>query len=130
MADKLIKERLKAVREGLGINMAEASRRLELSKMGYLRYERGDREPSLQSIEFIAERFGTSVEYLTGKTDDPSPSKLVISKKADPELFDLILELRDEEGNTYDALVEILKQNKKKRCSDRGSLLLRKLKNI
>lgn len=114
MADKLIKERLKAIREGLGINMAEASRRLELSKMGYLRYERGDREPSVQSIEFIAERFGTSVEYLTGKTDDPSPSKIVFSRKTNPELFDLLLELKDEEGNTYDALVEILKKNKKK----------------
>ena len=39
MSAKLIPERLKFVRENMGITMAEASRRLNLSKIGYCRYE-------------------------------------------------------------------------------------------
>ena len=108
MAEKLIKERLIEVRKGLGINMAEAARRLELSKMGYLRYERGDREPSLQYISYMAERFGTSVEYLTGKTDDPSPNKLVVYKDEESDLFDLLMTFRDSDGKTQKAIIEMI----------------------
>lgn len=108
MADRLIRDRLISIRRRLGINMAEAARQLDLSAMGYLRYERGDRDPSLQMIEFIAERFGTSYEYLTGKTDDPSPSKIVISKDADPELFDLIMSIKETDGSTRDAIIELI----------------------
>ena len=40
MSAQLIPERLKIARENLGITMAEASRRLNLSKIGYCRYEK------------------------------------------------------------------------------------------
>ena len=108
MADRLIRERLAAVRESLGINMAEAARRLGLSSMGYLRYERGDRDPSRQIIEVIAQRFGTSVEYLTGKTDDPAPSSILISRDRDPELFDLVMSIKDCDGKKRNAVIELL----------------------
>ena len=54
MSEHLIPERLRNVREGLGITMAEASRRMNLSKIGYCRYEYGDRSPSPQTIEVFA----------------------------------------------------------------------------
>lgn len=85
-------ERLTEIRRSLGITMAEAARRLNLSKMGYSRYEHGDRTPSYQTIEFMAQRFGTSYEYLTGATDDPSPETIIISKKDNLELYELIKE--------------------------------------
>ena len=44
MENQLIPERLKMAREKLGITMAEASRRLNLSKIGYCRYVYGERE--------------------------------------------------------------------------------------
>ena len=108
MADRLIRERLVAVRESLGINMAEAARRLEMSAMGYLRYERGDRDPSMQMIEVIAQRFGTSAEYLTGMTDDPAPSSLVISRDSDPELYDLVMSIKGCDGRKRNAVIELL----------------------
>ena len=69
-----IPERLKEIREERNLSKAAAARLLNLSKMGYLRYETGDRTPSYQTIVFMAQKLGTSPEYLTGKESDLSPS--------------------------------------------------------
>lgn len=90
MSAKLIPERLKIVRENMGITMAEASRRLNLSKIGYCRYEYGERGPSQQTLEIIAQCFNTSVEYLTGLSDSPAATQIVIDKNKNPELFALV----------------------------------------
>ena len=90
MADQLIPERLKNAREKLGITMAEASRRLNLSKIGYCRYEYGERVPSPQTVEAIAICFHTSADYLTGVTDDMSPNYFVVDKNKNPDLFALV----------------------------------------
>ena len=82
--------KLKAIREQLGITKAEAARRLNMSAMGYGRYESGEREPSFQTVSFIAQQFGTSVEYLYGKTETSNPSSVTISAEQNPELFELI----------------------------------------
>ena len=49
--DVFVPERLILIREKLGISKAEAARRVGLSKMGYGRYESGERIPSVQTIE-------------------------------------------------------------------------------
>ncbi len=90
MEKAVISERLQSVRENLGINKAEAAKRLGLSNIGYCRYEYGERTPSLQMLALIAQRLNTSVEYLTGETDDISPNTIVVSKAEQPALFELV----------------------------------------
>ena len=90
MSAQLIPERLKTARENMGITMAEASRRLNLSKIGYCRYEYGERVPSPQTVEVIAQCFHTSVDYLTGLSDNPEPTQIVIEKEKNPDLFSLV----------------------------------------
>ena len=90
MSEKTTAERITAARENLGISKAEAARRLNLSKIGYCRYEYGDRVPSPQTLEVIARVFGTSVAYLSGESEDMSPDFIMINKKENPELFELI----------------------------------------
>lgn len=90
MSQNLIPERLKKAREQQGITMAEASRRLKLSKIGYCRYEYGERAPSPQIIEVIAQCFHTSVDYLIGFSDDPNPNQIKISQEGEPELFEIV----------------------------------------
>lgn len=105
MSEHLIPERLRNVREGLGITMAEASRRMNLSKIGYCRYEYGDRSPSPQTIEVIAKALCTSVDYLIGLTDDPSADTITIDKKSDPVLFELVSNITSKE-DTIKRLLE------------------------
>ena len=90
MATQLLPSRLKVARENLGITMAEASRRLNLSKIGYCRYEYGERVPSPQTIKVIAQCFNTSVDYLVGLSDDPTPTQIYVDKNQNPKLFKLI----------------------------------------
>ncbi|MBR3244915.1 MAG: helix-turn-helix transcriptional regulator [Parasporobacterium sp.] len=83
-------ERLMLIREQLGISKAEAARILNMSAMGYGRYESGEREPSFQTVSFIAQQLGTSVKYLYGETENADPSSVTVSAEKDPELFDMI----------------------------------------
>lgn len=92
-----IPERLVSLRQTLGINKAEAARRLNISAMGYGRYENGEREPSYQTVAFIAQTFNTSIEYLYGETDDPDAAILTISSKEEPELFELVQSIRNDQ---------------------------------
>lgn len=86
---KFYNERLIQVRESLGINKAEAARRLNMSAMGYGRYENGERIPSFQTVCFIAETFGTSADFLYGETDDAASKTITISASENPEMFQL-----------------------------------------
>ena len=93
--------RLKIIRESLGINKAEASRRLNLTAMGYGRYENGDRVPSYQTICYMAQIFGTSVSYLCGETEDPAATEILVSRQTTPVLFDLVKELSSENSSMH-----------------------------
>lgn len=91
-----IPERLISLRQSMGINKAEAARRLNMSAMGYGRYENGEREPSYQTVAFIAQTFNTSVDYLYGNTDDKNAEVLTISSKEEPDLFLLVQAARSD----------------------------------
>ena len=43
----------------------------------------------------MAQKLGTSPEYLTGEDDAPAPQEYIISKTDDPELFALIQDMVD-----------------------------------
>ena len=116
MLENTIANRIIAARENLGITKAEASRRLNLSKIGYCRYEYGERTPSLQTLEVIAQCFNTSVAYLTGETDDIEPDKIVIDKKTNPEIFELVNSLSHCDNNAVKRIAKyasaIIKESK------------------
>jgi len=83
-------ERLIQIRESLGINKAEAARRLNMSAMGYGRYESGERKPSFQTVSFIADTFGTTTDFLYGNTDDSKSKTITVSENESPEVFQLV----------------------------------------
>lgn len=86
----LDKERLKECRLQLGITKQEAARRIQISQPAYLRYEAGSRNPSIQIISKMAEVFSTSTDYLTGKSADSTPNRLIIERSESPSLFFLV----------------------------------------
>lgn len=107
-----IPERLKSVRENLGITKAEAARRLNMSAMGYGRYENGDRTPSFQTISFMAQKLGTSVEYLCGETDTTKALDLIITSET-PELYYIVDTLQNESSENLRRVLEYVKELQK-----------------
>lgn len=113
MAEQILAERIRMAREKMGITMTEAARRLNLSKIGYCRYEYGDRTPSLQTIELIAQCFETSVDYLLGKTSDLAPDYIVIRKDKNPELFEMIKNISVQDNSMQKRLLEYYRKIEK-----------------
>ena len=101
----LIPERLKSAREQLSLSKAEASRRIGLTAASYVRYESGDRCPSPQVIQSIAERLETSVDFLSGKTDDISPNIISIQKDDAPILFEFVKNIQNADFSTLQRLL-------------------------
>jgi transcriptional regulator with XRE-family HTH domain len=98
-------ERLEAARKKLGLTRAEAARLLNMSAMGYGRYERGERTPSFQTAQFIAEKFGVSYEYLSGAKKTSTPDRIVVTKKEDPDLFALLKGLKAADEKSFNKVI-------------------------
>ena len=73
-----------AVRETLNINKAEAARRLNISAMAYGRYEKGEREPSYQTVCFIANAFHCNIDFLYGLSDRMDADYIIVSRNEYP----------------------------------------------
>ena len=104
-------KRLIECREKKGITKMEAAKRMNLSQPAYVRYENGDRTPSIQTLKVIANTLDTSVEYLTNKTDDSSPNFYVIEKKENADLFRFI-EIYYKNNNKKEFMKRILHYSK------------------
>jgi len=66
-------ERLKELRKALNINQDALAEFLNVKRATISRYETGERDPDFETTKKIAEFFNTTVSYLVGETDDPSP---------------------------------------------------------
>ena len=101
----LNRERLIECRKKLGITKQQAAIRMQLSQPAYLRYESGERTPSIHVIYYMAHILGTSAEYLTGKSDDSTPNCHYIHEVEKPELFSLIDKVKNCDSETQKRLI-------------------------
>ncbi len=104
----LDRKRLINCREKLGITKQEAARRMQMSQPAYLRYESGERTPSIHVIQVMADVLGTSVAYLTGKTNNPNPDSYLIKLNAEPELFHMIEKYKNSDLEMRNRLLSYL----------------------
>ncbi|HJV45599.1 MAG TPA: helix-turn-helix transcriptional regulator [Bacillota bacterium] len=65
-------KRLVELRKSKKWSLQYIADRLGIAKSTYAGYESGYREPSLESINKIADLLETSVDYLLGRTDHPT----------------------------------------------------------
>ena len=103
-------ERLIQCREKIGITKQEAAKRIEMSQPAYLRYESGQRIPSIHVIYVMADVLGTSAEYLLNETDDPSPSRYVVNSKTDSDLFEIIKSYKQADSDIQSRLLAYIKK--------------------
>lgn len=66
-------ERLREIREKQGITSNELCSLLNVASGTVSRWEAGKREPGIETINALASALNTSVAYLMGETDDPTP---------------------------------------------------------
>lgn len=65
-------DRLKKIRLERGLTQKQVYDAVGMSAIGYQRYEYGDREPAYQKLLALADYFDVSLDYLVGRSDDPT----------------------------------------------------------
>ncbi|MBR4628560.1 MAG: helix-turn-helix transcriptional regulator [Ruminococcus sp.] len=65
-------ERIKELRNSLGINQVEFGKRLSVSKQCISNWESGYIQPSIDMLVRIAKTFSVSTDYLLGLNDKPT----------------------------------------------------------
>lgn len=65
-------ERIKELRNSLGINQVEFGKRINVSKQCISNWESGYIHPSIDMLKRIAETFSVSTDYLLGLDDKPT----------------------------------------------------------
>lgn len=67
--------RLKELRKKKGISQLRLATDLNTTQNTISRYETGEREPGIDELIKIADYFNVSVDYLIGRTENPSMSR-------------------------------------------------------
>ncbi len=76
----LMGERIRELRKKRGITAEAITKQLMTSSASIWRWESGKNQPSQLRLHQLAEILNTSVDYLMGRTDDPSPPKKEIGE--------------------------------------------------
>lgn len=75
MMREILSNRLRECRKENGLAQWEIAVYCDISEKTYQNYELMTREPRLEILIKIADRFGVSLDYLTGRTDKKEVNK-------------------------------------------------------
>ena len=68
-----MKNRLRELREDNDLTQEDCSKIAYISKNSYIRYEKNERVPPVDTIILFAEYYKTSLDYIVGITDEKKP---------------------------------------------------------
>ena len=64
--------RLKELRDARNLSQKAVAEAVGMAPMAYQRYEYGTREPAFNKLIALADYFDVSLDYLVGRSDDPT----------------------------------------------------------
>lgn len=68
---EIIKQRIRALRESVGLSQNKLGKLVGLPQSSINRYEQGQSTPSAKTLRWYADYFDVSMDYIYGRTDDP-----------------------------------------------------------
>ena len=114
--------RLKELRVSAGLSQQALADATSISKSSINMYERGDREPGLDTIEAFADFFNVDLDYLLGKSDTPRKTLITNSAQTittdEQDLLSKYRELDKYGKDTVDAVVEC----EHRRCAQQSTI--------
>lgn len=91
-------ERLRELREKRGLTQEELGKKINQKKANISKYETGKLQPSIETIDFLANYFNVTADYLLDRTDNPQ-----ILKTKEPDFSPVF-----DAPNLGDAIVRIV----------------------
>lgn len=86
MVIKMFPKRLRELRKQYKLTAKEFGEKFNLAESTISGYETGARKPDMGTLEKFADFFNVSVDYLLGRTDDPTPPDRKDNQNALPPL--------------------------------------------
>lgn len=65
-------QRLKELRKNSGFTQKQMATKIGVATVTYVKYERGENEPNIETLESLATIFNVSIDYLLGHTEEIS----------------------------------------------------------
>lgn len=90
----------------MGITQREAAEKLDCSILSYGKYERGEREPSIDMLKKMARLFNVNVDYLIGNIDTLDRNELTNYEK------ELLAAARNSDERAQKDALKLLRDNK------------------
>lgn len=112
------KDRLKELRSLRGLSQVALAEKLGMSKSTIGAYETGDRKPSYEVLEELADFFNVTIDYITGKEGgstyyiDPEAAAMAQEISENPELHMLFSALRDASPKDLKLVADMVKRFK------------------
>jgi transcriptional regulator with XRE-family HTH domain len=103
-----IGEKIRMLRNELGLTQEQLGLKINLSKANISKYERSDLEPNLETLELLAEVFNVSVDFLLGRTTKRKSDGSITAYHIDAD------GLTEEEIEAVENMIEFYKQKHKK----------------
>lgn len=94
---KILGERLLAIRKERKLTGKRVAEMTHLNQSYLSAVERGEKQPSLETMYIIAEALETSVSYLLGETNDPTIPSATLRKSLNTEL-ELVMEFAKQDS--------------------------------
>ena len=118
--------RLRELRKSRELSQQELANNLQISKSSINMYERGEREPGLDTLEAIADYFNVDMDYLTGKTSEiklltsiPNTNYEISLESDEKRLLDLYRNFNDEgKGKLLDTALDMSELNRYKKNNE------------
>ncbi|WP_035711003.1 helix-turn-helix domain-containing protein [Salibacterium aidingense] len=104
VVEPILAKRIKYLREHNGLAQKHVAEKLGIKNNTLSGYEAGRREPDASTLNKIAEFYGVSVDYLLGRTDDPTPEQ--------PSIFFYGGELSEDEQEHLEEELKIYRKRK------------------
>ena len=84
---KMLGQRIKQMRENKGYSQVALARKVGVDRALFNKYERAGVQPSNETLVLLATNLETSVDFLLGYSDDPTPpNREVLSSFSDIDL--------------------------------------------
>lgn len=120
----MFKGRLESLRKKKGLSQAEISARVGIARTTYSGYENGAREPDHATLQKLADFFEVSIDYLLGRTNDPSivsrsyqnedAGKEAIAK----EFYERFMRIPATEREAIENMINVLSKNREDKSND------------
>ena len=106
-------DRLREVRAQRDMSQDDIAAAVGIGARQYRRYEAGESEPTADVLGKIADAYQVNVDYLLGRSNDPSPYAQLSSREVmEARLAAIFAELNSEQRETLISYARFLKENR------------------